>query len=129
MTERHATFFICDDLLVALNGKFTVAGMYTGDVIIPADETKLSQLVIFVEAETPIEKPFRSLNVLVQFPGEEAKVLNASALLPVPMQVSGRTAIKVRVPFLIPQPVLRPGPIEVKIVHEDGVLFAGKQWI
>jgi hypothetical protein len=131
MTARRATFLVCDDVLVALNGKYTISGMYTGDLLIPGNEAQLGQLVIIVQAETPVEKPFRAFAIHVQFPGDPAaKILDASQAIPkTAVHAPGRTTIVIRLPFLIPQPIVRPGPIEVKVVHEDGELFAGKQWV
>jgi len=40
-----------------------------------------------------------------------------------------RTRLYLRIPFHIPNPMLRPGPIEIKILHEEGETFAGRQWI
>jgi hypothetical protein len=131
MTDRRATFLMCDDLSVALNGKFTLFGMYPADIVIPGEQAQLGQLVVFVEAETLIERPFKSLAILVKLPGEaEPKVLDASAALQqMPPLVAGRAVMRVRVPFLIPQPLLKPGAIEVTVVHEEGALPAGKQWV
>jgi hypothetical protein len=131
MTERYARFFVCDELLVSLNGKFTISGLYTGDLIVPADPIQLAQLVVVVTTETEISKPFRSVIIRVQLPGDPApRELDASSTIPpVIAQVPGRSTIKSIVPFLITQPVLRSGPIEVKVIHEEGELLAGKQWI
>jgi hypothetical protein len=130
MIERRATFFICDDLLIALNGKLSISGMYTGDLVISSDQTVLTQLVILVQIETPIEKPFRYLRLQALFPGESGpKTLDAPQPIPAAIAVQGRTTAILRLPFLIPQPILRPGPIEVTIVHDEGEISAGEQWI
>jgi hypothetical protein len=130
MTERKATFFICDELLVSLNGKFTISGMYVTDLVIATEPAQLIQLVILVQVETIISKPFRSLIIHVQLPGEAApRIMDASAMIPPVMSPPGRSNIRMRIPFLISQPVLRAGPIEVKVIHEEGELLAGRQWV
>lgn len=132
MTERHATFLICDEVLISLNGKFLISGMYPGDLVIPAEPTQLAQLVVFVQVETPIDKPFHSLAVHVQLPGDPVpRVLDASTTLDLSQgsPMPNRTTLRARLPFLIPQPLLRSGPIEVTIVHGDGQFSAGRQWV
>jgi hypothetical protein len=131
---RRATFFLCDELLVSLNSKFNIVGMYTGDLVIPSDLTILPQLVIVAEIETPIEKPFRSLSIQVQLPGEPVPRINdvttsithTMHYLPA---TEGRTTVRFKVPFLIQQPTLGSGPIEVKILDEEGEFSAGQQWV
>jgi hypothetical protein len=129
MTERQAMFFICDDVLIALNGKYTVSGIYTGDIIINQDPTQLLQLVVMFEIRTPIDNPFRTLVLHVSLPGEESPRRLELPPFPSPPKLPERTAILHRFPFLITNPILRSGPIEVKVLHEEGELSAGKQWV
>jgi hypothetical protein len=133
MTERRATFFICDELLVSLNAKFNALGIYTGDIVIPTDPTVLSQLVICADVETPIEERFQSLVMHVLIPGETEPRTHDAASLVIsnsrPIKIAERTIARIRIPFLIPQPTLTPGAIEVKFVHESGEIFAGKQFV
>lgn len=128
MSDRLASMFICDDLLVALNGKFTVSGLYTGDIGISSEQVNLAQLVVVFHVETDVTKPFRRLALHVSFPGELARIqeMQGNPLFPMPID---RSRVTFRMPFLIAQPVLRPGPIEAKVLHEDGELPAGVQWI
>ena len=128
MSDRLASMFICDEVLVSLNGKYTVSGLYTGDIAIPSEQTILGQLVVMFHVETDVTKPFRRLALQVSFPGE---LLRTQEMLtsPFPAVPPDRNRVTFRMPFLIPQPVLRPGPIETKVLHEDGELPAGKQWI
>ncbi len=58
MTERQASFLICDDLLVSLNGKFFLQGVYTGDIAIADEESNLAQLILLLQISTPNERPF-----------------------------------------------------------------------
>jgi hypothetical protein len=59
MSDREASFLICDDLLVSLSGKFFIQGVYTGDIVIPGEEQKVNQLIILLQLSTPIQKPFQ----------------------------------------------------------------------
>jgi hypothetical protein len=128
MSDRFASMFVCDDLLVALNGKFTISGLYTGDIAIPSEPWTLGQLVVVFNVETDVTKPFQRLALQVSFPGESPRTqeMQTNPLPPMPLD---RNRVAFRMPFLIPQPVLRPGPIEAKVLHEEGELPAGMLWI
>jgi hypothetical protein len=131
MTDRRGSFLICDDLQIALNGKFTIYGVYTSDIVIPADPLHINQLVVVFYVETPITKPFKRLVLQVSVPGESApRQFDATPTLQMPP--SGppqRTKIAYRLPFLLQSVVLHPGPIEMKVLHEEGELEVGQQWI
>jgi hypothetical protein len=129
MTEQFATFFLCDDLLVALTGKFTALGIYTGDIVIPTEPFTMPQLVAVFDIQTPIQKPFRSLMLQITLPGEKSpRQLDISSTL-LPGQIPGRTTIRMRTPFLIQQAVLNSGAINASVVHDGKMLAAGKQWV
>jgi hypothetical protein len=129
MNERKAAFLVCDDVLVSLNGKYFFNGVYTGDIVIPSSELQVSQLVVVFMFSTPIAKPFKTLKLQVRLPGEQdPRLLDASASLGAPLP-SGRTLQQFRIPFHIASPILRPGVIEMKILHEEGETLAGRQWI
>jgi hypothetical protein len=130
MNERQATFLICDDVLVSLNGKLFINGVYTGDIVITSAETQLGQLVVVFFCSTPATKPFISLKLQVQLPGEpNPRLLDAFPWLAGGPVQPDRTQLYLRIPFHIANPVLRPGPIDMKILHEEGETFAGRQWI
>jgi hypothetical protein len=130
MSERAAMFFICDEVLVALNGKYTISGLYTGDIVIPHAPTQLGQLIIMFEITTPMDKPFQKLVLQVSFPGEQnPRQLDLSSGVPTIPIIPDRSVTTLRLPFLIQTPVLNSGPIEAKVIHEDGELLAGKHWI
>jgi hypothetical protein len=131
MPDRQATFFVCDDVLIALNGKFTISGLYTGDIIIAQSPAQLLQLVVMFEIKTPTNKPFQKLILQVLFPNDEnPRQLDMTAALPAVIPVlPDRTTAVLRLPFLIQSPVLTSGAIEAKVIHEEGELSAGKQWI
>jgi hypothetical protein len=131
MTDRRGFFLICDDLQVALNGKFTIYGAYTSDIIIPADPIHINQLVVVFYVETPITKPFKRLVLQVSVPGESTpRQLDATPTLQMPPSAPlQRTTIAYRLPFLLQSVLLHPGPIEMKVLHEEGELEVGKQWV
>jgi hypothetical protein len=130
MTERQASFLICDDLLVSLNGKFFLHGVYTGDIAIAAEESRLVQLILLLQISTPVERPFRSLEISVSLPGETTpRVMDLMRLLPATLGHPGRTIANYKIPFPLVQPVLRAGMIEVRIRHDEGEILVGRQWV
>jgi hypothetical protein len=71
MTDRMATFFICDDVLVSMTGKLTILGMYGNELIIPSEQFTLNQLVIMFQMEARINNPFKKIALKVSLPGED----------------------------------------------------------
>jgi hypothetical protein len=128
MIPRHASVLICDELLFSLTGKFNLLGNYTGDIAIPSDPNTALQLVFYFIVETDVSDPFQLLTFQVTLPKSEpvVQVVPVPPLLPPPPD---RPRWTLRWPLLIPQPVLRPGKIEAKVIHEKGELIAGTPWI
>jgi hypothetical protein len=126
--ERKATFCICDEVLISLNGKFNALGMYISDIAIPVAPSTVSQLVFLFHIECSLADPFRSLTAEIILPGEEPRRMPVPFKLPqlIPRH---RTRFNIRWPFLIQLPVLRPGRIEAKVIHDKGEIIAGYQWI
>lgn len=130
MSDRQISFLVCDDVLVALNGKLFLQGVYTGDLAIAAEETTLGQLVVFLQISTPIQKPFRQLQATISFPGEPSpRTTDLMPLLPKLIPWPGRTMAVYKVPVPIFQPMLKAGPIEIHVKHEEGEVFVGRQWV
>lgn len=130
MTERQVSFLVCDELLVSLNGKLFLQGVYTGEIAIATDEAKLSQLILLLQISTPLEKPFRQLQLIVSLPGEESpRTVDLMPMLPMVMSLPGRTMVGYKLPVPIAFPSLKAGPIEVRIVHEEGEIVVGRQWV
>jgi hypothetical protein len=130
MTDRRVSFLFCDELLVSLNGKFFIQGVYTGDIVLGAEEQKLNQLIMFLQISTPTQKPFRRLEVRIALPGEEnPRVINLMPLLPLVIPMPGRTLSEYKVPVPLLFLTLKSGPIEVHVTHEEGEIFAGRQWV
>jgi hypothetical protein len=133
MSERKASVFVCDDFFYNLTGKVTLSGMYTtNDIAIAGDEQRAAQLVFVFSIETPVEDPFTAPVFLrVSFPGNEPNILAVT----VPSQNSvlfsdpARKTIVAKQPFLIMQPLLKPGRVETAVVHDKGEINAGDIWI
>lgn len=128
--ERSASIIVCDDFFYSIAGKVTLSGVYVQDIVIPASETTVNQLVFFFTIETPKERPFKSLTLKIQFPGSEP-ILAPVVIMPrmVGPEDPLRKKITIKQPMLVQQVVLRPGRIRATALHDEGELDAGGIWI
>jgi hypothetical protein len=132
MTERSATVFACDELLYNMTGKVMIQGLYTsGDIAIPSDELRINQLVFCFSIETPVSEPLSSIALKVTFPEAEPNLLHTPVAAFNPMLYADvrRKTIKTLHPFLIQQPLLKPGPIRTSVIHDKGEIDAGIIWV
>jgi hypothetical protein len=132
--SRQATVLIADEIYYNLHGKAILQGIYNADLAIPGEQITAPQLIFFFIIEADLSNPFQSLVVEITLPGGEP--IRQSVFVPPPQFVTaqahtqpGRTRWHLRHPVLIPTPVLRPGRIEVKIIHESGEIEVGAPWI
>jgi hypothetical protein len=128
--KRKASFLVCDELLYTMNGKVNLVGIYTREIVIPADELSMSQLIFYFILEAPKDQPFRQVTFRIELPGqpsfdfETPLSIRKSAMLD-----DRRKTITWRHPVLIQQPLLKPGRIIANIVDETGTLDAGGIWV
>lgn len=128
MIPRHASVFICDEILISLTGKYNILGNYTGDIAIPSEPAPAAQLVFLFVIETDVKDLYQSLALQVTLPGSPP-IKQAIPVIPQIPLLPDRPRWSMRWPLLIPQPLLRPGRIEAKVIHESGELTAGTPWI
>jgi hypothetical protein len=131
MADRQATVLVADEIYFNLFGKAILQGIYHNDLGIAADPTPTPQLVFFFIAETDASDPFLSFAVEATLPGS-APVRTAVALPPAAFVVAanpGKTRLSYRQPLLLPAPVLRPGEIKAKLIHEKGEITVTAPWI
>jgi hypothetical protein len=126
MPGRTASVFVCDDVLVSLNGKFNILGMYTGDTAIFAEHP--FQLVFVFQIECDLDDPYRSLTLQVLMPGEE-QPRQMPVTFATPIVAEGRSRWALRYPFLVQTARLQPGRIEAKVIHDKGEIIAGYHWV
>ena len=117
---RQASLLVADDILFNLQGKAILQGIYTGDLVIAANPSPLAQLIFFFLAETDVSDPFKSLSAQVTFPESEPMTNHIPIQWPITLPPLERTKIFVRFPMLISGPILRPGRIIAKLIHESG---------
>jgi hypothetical protein len=129
MIERRAAVLVADEVLFALNGKAYLQGIYTGDITIVGNAMPLPQLIFMFIVETGITKPFNSLVLQAIVPGNPPAKLVVPPELQAVHPVAGRDRIIIRFPLVVPMPVLRPGRIDARVLHEDGEIEVGAPWI
>jgi hypothetical protein len=130
MADRFATVLVADEIYYNLHGKAILQGIYNADIGISSEEQRAQQLIFFFMVETDIQNPFRSLQVRVTLPGNDPVVSPVPILWPWPQGVPpDRVRMFIKWPLLIPSPVLRPGRIEAKAIHESGEISAAVPWI
>jgi hypothetical protein len=123
---RQASLLVADEILFTLLGKAVLQGIYTTDLFIAADPTPLPQLIFFFIAGTDASDPFKSLAAQVTLPGSDPATQLIPILVPPP---SERTKLFVRYPMLLSAPILRPGRILAKMIHENGEIPVSAPWI
>ncbi len=128
MADRLASLLVADDLLFAMNGKYNITGVYTGDILIAVDPTMLPQLVFLFLIETDVTEPFHSLTLEIKMPGSEPVRMPPVQIPPGP-HIEGRTRQFLRWPQLVQNVRLSPGKIEAKVIHESGEIPVAGPWI
>jgi hypothetical protein len=131
MADRQASLLVADEIYFNLYGKAILQGIYHNDLGIAADPSPTPQLVFFFIAETDASDPFQSFAVEVTLPGS-TPIRNQVALVPPTIVAAanpGRTRLTYRQPLLVPMPLLRPGEIKAKLIHEKGELMVTAPWI
>lgn len=88
--NRYATCIICDDIRQEVGGKFSLMGVYGGEMTVSPIPALLSRLCFSAQISTPRDEPFRSLEVRFEFgeqlisqitiPAEELDNLRTNAL-------------------------------------------------
>ncbi len=132
--SRQAAVLIADEIYYNLHGKAILQGIYSTDLIINTEQITAPQLIFFFIIETDIGEPFKSLAVEDTLPGSPP--LRNFVMVPPPQWLElqakaqpDRTKFTVRHPLLVPGPILRPGRIEAKVIHDTGEIAVTSQWI
>jgi hypothetical protein len=130
MNPRQAMGIVADDLLYSLSGKMVLSGMYSGHITIPADLTPIGQLAILFLVEGDRDDPLRSVAAEVTLPGSTP--IRQEYPMPPAGDFTGTVAATkwfAKLPFLLAAPMLRPGRIDAKIIHDSGEISVSLPWI
>jgi hypothetical protein len=125
---RQATVIVSDEFTYTLNGKQNVFGMYTGEIQIPSDPFIGHQLVFLFVIETSPDDPYQRLALHVELPGGDSRNLELPINKFVP-GISDQRRWCLKYPLLFSAPILRPGPIEAKVIHEQGEISTAAPFI
>jgi hypothetical protein len=129
MADRQATLLVSDDFLVSLSGKFTILGIYTGDIGINNEVGITPQLVFLFVIECDLDDPFRSIILEISLPGERAARRFPYPILAQPQTSPGRTRWTLRIPIPITNVTLNAGQIKAKVIHDKGTIEIIGPWI
>jgi hypothetical protein len=131
MSGRQASLLVCDDLLVSMNGKLTLLGIYTSaDITILAESTTIPQITFLFLIESDADDPFEKISVEVTLPGQPtARTEMPASALPSSPTPPGRTRRLYKLPLLIQGAILNPGRVDAKVVHENGEIAVVGPWI
>ena len=97
---RQTSVIVADDMTVSLLGKINLSGVYTADIVIPADPLFIPQLVFLFSMESEIADPFKKLHLQVILPGQQTRHLDVQ-MAPATQMSTGRKYWLIRQPFLI----------------------------
>jgi len=128
---RQANLIVADEIYYNLHGKAILQGIYHSDLTIQVNPSFSPQLIFYFMAETDIASPFRTLTAEVTLPGNPP-VRNSVNLVPPEAFANvdrSRSRAYYRHPLLVQAPLLRPGRIEAKLIHESGEIAVGAPWI
>jgi hypothetical protein len=130
MSGAKASFLVCDDLLYSLTGKVNLVGIYAQDIVIPADELLMQQLIFFFVLEMPKDKVFKKISFRIELPQSDPLDFPIPVLVRKSSEVDERRKMLAwRHPVLVQQPILRLGRISASVVHEGRRLDAGGIWV
>lgn len=127
--DRSATVFACDDVLYSLTGKMTVAGMYTGDIVLFEPMATINQLIFFFSVSVPISEKVETLQFRVTALGNFPVVIDMPIQQIPPSMDQRRKTKTYRFPVLAQKLSLRPGAIETVVVLNGEEIDAGGVWV
>jgi hypothetical protein len=134
MPDRLAMVLVADEVYFNMHGKAILHGIYNTDLVITSSEMRTPQLVFYFMIETDLAEPFHTLAVEITLPGSTP--FRQQVLLPPPAFLEAqakadptKTRWYTRHPVLIQGPVLRPGRVEAKVIHESGEIGLVVPWI
>jgi Family of unknown function (DUF6941) len=122
----------CDDLRAEVGNKYSVMGVYTGQLFVPQVPIILPKLCLLMRARTPADQPFRQLKFLVlkgeeliaELAAPEAELAAGAASLQAPTSEPQYMELGVTLTF---QNFLVEGPLllRARAITETGELKGG----
>ena len=124
----QASLLVCDDSRLEITGKGILIGIYVTDMIITAPKLQIAQLQFFLMFDFDVHETPKTLTFEVTLPNQPPTVwpLTMPDKLSVP---EGRDRAYIRQPFQIIAPILEPGRIEARVIHDKGDVRIRGPWI
>jgi hypothetical protein len=124
----QATVIVADDFTYTLSGKQNVFGIYTGEIQIPSDPCIGHQLIFLFIIETCPDDPYQHLALRVELPGGDFREFEL-AMNRFDVGLSDQRRWCLKCPLLFSAPILKPGPIEAKVIRESGEISTAAPFI
>lgn len=128
MSDYHAQLVVCDDVAISLSGKINITGAYTADILINSEQMVAPQIVFFFFVEGAMSELPKTVTCEVTLPGEEPRQF--ASFTPIFGQnLTDRKRWFLRLPYVVPLPVLRVGPLRGKVIMDIGEIDVVGPWI
>ena len=127
---RVATALACQDIRLEYDGKFTLVGVFTRNIGIPAPII-VPQLAFLVDIEGDLEDPLTSLLVQVCLPGVENPISTTIPIQenPIPDAMEGQKRWRYLIPLPMNNVTLHPGRIVIRLIHDQGEIETDAGWV
>jgi hypothetical protein len=126
---RQATVLVSEDVTFALNGKMNIQGIFTTDIGIPFEPYFATQLVFVFSVETSPDDPYKKLELFVELPSSQQNLRHPIVLSTLRPSAGDQLRWSIKYPLLFTSPVLRPGPIIAKVIHDKGEISAATPFV
>ena len=129
MSAYNAIVIACDDMHVSITGKLALSGVYTGDIVIPAKESLISQMVLLFLVDGEIGSIPDSVKIEVMLPGESPREFSMNLPRPPELNDQVRTSWTLKLPIPLFQTMLRLGQIKARIFYGSEIIEVDGPWI
>jgi hypothetical protein len=130
--------FFCDDIRPEIGGKITIAGVYTGTMIVASEyPIALPKFCLLIYYQEPVDADWDDLKIAIHMPGQEEPITQTIPLsqlrgqvrpppshLPMPEDAEPQRAWQIPVGFA-PFVITQEGYIKVRGHYGDRVLKMG----
>jgi hypothetical protein len=119
---------VCDDIRLEANGKLILIGVYTGNIVIPADDYVTPQISFFFHIDIPRDTHPTKVMCEIGLPGGSPPQRGEIAIAQ-PAFKEGHTRWVMRHVLGFRNAPLIPGKIEARVYIDDEVYPAVAAWV
>jgi hypothetical protein len=127
---RQATVLLSEGIRLEFDGKFTVVGLFTSNIGIAASVVgSILHFLIIIEGD--VDHPLTSLSIEILMPGAiiPSRFDFPTAQLLAPPPLAGQQRWKKILPVHLTNVALNPGPINCRLIHDQGMIEIAAGWI